>query len=515
MEVENTSGARTGVKVTGRVSQIIGPVVDVSFEGTEKEITLPRIHDAMTIIRDDDRELIIEVQQHIGENTVRTVAMDSTDGLRRGMEAFSYMRPITVPIGDQVKGRLLNVVGEAIDGLPQPKVTEEAYPIHREPPKFEELTTSREVLFTGIKVIDLLEPYAKGGKIGLFGGAGVGKTVLIMELINNIAKRHHGFSVFAGVGERTREGNDLLREMLESGVIRYGKEFMEGLEKGEWDLSKVDYNEMAKSQATLVFGQMNEPPGARASVALSGLTVAESFRDEGTGTKDILFFIDNIFRFTQAGSEVSALLGRMPSAVGYQPTLSTEMGAMQERITSTKKGSITSVQAVYVPADDLTDPAPATTFTHLDATTVLSRKITELGIYPAVDPLESTSRILDPLVVGEEHYQTAQRVKQILQRNKELQDIISILGMEELSDEDRQTVNRARRVQRFLSQPFTVAEQFTGVPGVMVSIEDTIKGFKMILDGEVDYLPEQAFLNVGTIEEAIEKGKKILAQAAV
>lgn len=515
MEVENTSGARTGVKVTGRVSQIIGPVVDVTFEGEENEVTLPRIHDAMTIIRDDGRELIIEVQQHIGENTVRTVAMDSTDGLRRGMEAFSYMRPITVPVGDQVKGRLLNVVGEAIDGLPQPKVTEEAYPIHREPPKFDELTTTREVLFTGIKVIDLLEPYAKGGKIGLFGGAGVGKTVLIMELINNIAKRHHGFSVFAGVGERTREGNDLLREMLESGVIRYGKEFMEGLEKGEWDLSKVDYNEMAKSQATLVFGQMNEPPGARASVALSGLTVAESFRDEGTGTKDILFFIDNIFRFTQAGSEVSALLGRMPSAVGYQPTLSTEMGAMQERITSTKKGSITSVQAVYVPADDLTDPAPATTFTHLDATTVLSRKITELGIYPAVDPLESTSRILDPLVVGEEHYQTAQRVKQILQRNKELQDIISILGMEELSDEDRQTVNRARRVQRFLSQPFTVAEQFTGVPGVMVSIEDTIKGFKMILDGEVDYLPEQAFLNVGTIEEAIEKGKKILAQAAV
>ncbi len=515
MEVENTSGARTGVKVTGRVSQIIGPVVDVTFEGEENEVTLPRIHDAMTIIRDDGRELIIEVQQHIGENTVRTVAMDSTDGLRRGMEAFSYMRPITVPIGDQVKGRLLNVVGEAIDGLPQPKVTEDAYPIHREPPKFDELTTTREVLFTGIKVIDLLEPYAKGGKIGLFGGAGVGKTVLIMELINNIAKRHHGFSVFAGVGERTREGNDLLREMLESGVIRYGKEFMEGLEKGEWDLSKVDFNEMAKSQATLVFGQMNEPPGARASVALSGLTVAESFRDEGTGTKDILFFIDNIFRFTQAGSEVSALLGRMPSAVGYQPTLSTEMGAMQERITSTKKGSITSVQAVYVPADDLTDPAPATTFTHLDATTVLSRKITELGIYPAVDPLESTSRILDPLVVGEEHYQTAQRVKQILQRNKELQDIISILGMEELSDEDRQTVNRARRVQRFLSQPFTVAEQFTGVPGVMVSIEDTIKGFKMILDGEVDYLPEQAFLNVGTIEEAIEKGKKILAQAAV
>lgn len=513
MEVENTSGARTGVKVTGRVSQIIGPVVDVSFEGTEKEITLPRIHDAMTIIRDDGRELIIEVQQHIGENTVRTVAMDSTDGLRRGMEAISYMRPITVPIGDQVKGRLLNVVGEAIDGMPQPKVTEEAYPIHREPPKFEELTTSREVLFTGIKVIDLLEPYAKGGKIGLFGGAGVGKTVLIMELINNIAKRHNGFSVFAGVGERTREGNDLLREMLESGVIRYGKEFMEGLEKGEWDLSKVDYNEMAKSQATLVFGQMNEPPGARASVALSGLTVAESFRDEGTGTKDILFFIDNIFRFTQAGSEVSALLGRMPSAVGYQPTLSTEMGAMQERITSTKKGSITSVQAVYVPADDLTDPAPATTFTHLDATTVLSRKITELGIYPAVDPLESSSRILDPAIVGEEHYQTAQRVVELLQHYNELQDIIAILGVDELSDSDKIVVARARRAQRFLSQPFHVAEQFTGIPGVMVPLEETIRGFKMILDGDMDEYPEQAFMNTGTIDDVIKKGKEMIEQA--
>ena len=460
MEAETTSGVRQAKEVTGRVSQIIGPVVDVYFEGAENEVTLPRIHDAMTIVRDDGRKLIIEVQQHIGENTVRTVAMDSTDGLHRGMKAVSYLHPITVPIGEQVKGRLLNVVGDAIDGLKQPDMNEGAYPIHRDPPKFDELTTSQEVLYTGIKVIDLLEPYSKGGKIGLFGGAGVGKTVLIMEMINNIAKKHNGFSVFAGVGERTREGNDLLREMLESGVIRYGKEFMEGLEKGEWDLSKVDFNEVKKSQATLVFGQMNEPPGARASVALSGLTVAESFRDEGTGTKDILFFIDNIFRFTQAGSEVSALLGRMPSAVGYQPTLATEMGAMQERITSTKKGSITSIQAVYVPADDLTDPAPATTFTHLDATTVLSRKITELGIYPAVDPLESTSRILDPLVVGEEHYQTAQRVKQILQRNKELQDIISILGMEELSDEDRQTVNRARRVQRFLSQPFTVAEQF-------------------------------------------------------
>ena len=390
-----------------------------------------------------------------------------------------------------------------------------AYPIHRDPPKFEDLTTVQEVLYTGIKVIDLLEPYSKGGKIGLFGGAGVGKTVLIQELINNIAKKQHGFSVFAGVGERTREGNDLLREMIESGVIRYGEEFKKSMEEGNWDLSKVDYSEVEKSQVSLIFGQMNEPPGARQSVALSGLTVAESFRDQGAetgGSRDILFFIDNIFRFTQAGSEVSALLGRMPSAVGYQPTLATEMGAMQERITSTRNGSITSVQAVYVPADDLTDPAPATTFTHLDATTVLSRKITELGIYPAVDPLESTSRILDPHVVGEEHYEVAQRVKQILQRNKELQDIISILGMEELSDADRTLVNRARRVQRFLSQPFAVAEQFTGVPGTMVPIEDTIKGFKMILDGEVDYLPEPAFLNVGTIEEAIEKGKKLLDQ---
>ena len=408
----------------------------------------------------------------------------------------------------------MNVVGDSIDGMKELDRAG-AYPIHRDPPKFEDLTTVQEVLYTGIKVIDLLEPYSKGGKIGLFGGAGVGKTVLIQELINNIAKKQHGFSVFAGVGERTREGNDLLREMIESGVIRYGEEFKKSMEEGNWDLSKVDYNEVEKSQVSLIFGQMNEPPGARQSVALSGLTVAESFRDQGAetgGSRDILFFIDNIFRFTQAGSEVSALLGRMPSAVGYQPTLATEMGAMQERITSTRNGSITSVQAVYVPADDLTDPAPATTFTHLDATTVLSRKITELGIYPAVDPLESTSRILDPHVVGEEHYEVAQRVKQILQRNKELQDIISILGMEELSDADRTLVNRARRVQRFLSQPFAVAEQFTGVPGTMVPIEDTIKGFKMILDGEVDYLPEPAFLNVGTIEEAIEKGKKLLEQ---
>ena len=502
-------------EIKGYISQVIGPVVDIHFDNDKEEkITLPRIHDAMEITRPNGKILIVEVQQHIGENTVRTVAMDTTDGLKRGMEAISHGSPITMPVGDQVKGRLMNVTGNPIDGMTELD-KKGALPIHREPPKFEDLTTSREVLYTGIKVIDLLEPYSKGGKIGLFGGAGVGKTVLIMELINNIAKKNNGFSVFAGVGERTREGNDLLREMIQSGVIRYGEEFKKSMEAGHWDLSKIDYDELAKSQATLVFGQMNEPPGARSSVALSGLTIAESFRDlaaEGE-TKDILFFIDNIFRFTQAGSEVSALLGRMPSAVGYQPTLATEMGAMQERITSTKKGSITSVQAVYVPADDLTDPAPATTFTHLDATTVLSRKITELGIYPAVDPLESTSRILDPLIVGKEHYETAQRVKQILQRNQELQDIISILGMEELSDEDRLTVNRARRVQRFLSQPFSVAEQFTGVPGVMVSIEDTIRGFKMIMDGETDEIPEQAFLNVGTIEDVMEKAKRLAEQA--
>lgn len=502
-------------QIVGHISQVIGPVVDVYFEGTEAELTLPSIHDALEIKRPNGKRLIVEIQQHIGENTVRTVAMDSTDGLQRGMKVYPLGGPITMPIGNQIKGRLLNVVGDSIDGMKELDRTG-AYPIHRDPPKFEDLTTVQEVLFTGIKVIDLLEPYSKGGKIGLFGGAGVGKTVLIQELINNIAKKQHGFSVFAGVGERTREGNDLLREMIESGVIRYGEEFKKSMEEGNWDLSKIDYDEVAKSQVALIFGQMNEPPGARQSVALSGLTVAESFRDLGAqteGKSDILFFIDNIFRFTQAGSEVSALLGRMPSAVGYQPTLATEMGTMQERITSTRSGSITSVQAVYVPADDLTDPAPATTFTHLDATTVLSRKITELGIYPAVDPLESTSRILDPHIVGAEHYDVAQRVKQILQRNKELQDIISILGMEELSDADRTLVNRARRVQRFLSQPFAVAEQFTGVPGTMVSIEDTIKGFKMILDGEVDYLPESAFLNVGTIDEAIEKGKLLLEQA--
>ena len=468
----------------GKITQIVGAVLDIRFP----EGNLPEINTAIDIKRPDGSRLVVEVAQHLGDDTVRCIAMGPTDGLVRGMDAESTGAPISVPVGENTLGRIFNVLGDAIDNKPAPEV-EKYMPIHRKAPTFEEQSTSTEILETGIKVVDLLCPYQKGGKIGLFGGAGVGKTVLIQELIRNIATEHGGYSVFTGVGERTREGNDLYHEMQESGVI---------------------------NKTTMVFGQMNEPPGARQSVALSGLTLAESFRDRQTGEngpRDILFFIDNIFRFTQAGSEVSALLGRMPSAVGYQPTLATEMGQMQERITSTKNGSITSVQAVYVPADDLTDPAPATTFTHLDATTVLSRKITELGIYPAVDPLESTSRILDPLIVGKDHYETAQRVKQILQRNKELQDIISILGMDELSDEDRLTVNRARRVQRFLSQPFAVAEQFTGVPGVMVSIEDTIKGFKMILDGEVDYLPEQAFLNVGTIEDAIEKGKKLLEAA--
>ena len=506
------------IQKKGRIAQIIGPVVDVSFETNGKPASevLPRIHEALEVVHPDGRKIVIEVQQHLGEDTVRTVAMDNTDGLQRGLEVVSLGSPITMPTGDQIKGRMMNVIGETIDGLRPVEKGDSAYPIHRDAPDFQELKTSQEVLYTGIKVIDLLEPYSKGGKTGLFGGAGVGKTVLIMELINNIAKGHDGFSVFAGVGERTREGNDLLREMIESGVIKYGKAFEEAMERGEWDLSKVDYDEVAKSQATLVYGQMNEPPGARSSVALSGLSIAESFRDSGAAEgkqTDILFFIDNIFRFTQAGSEVSALLGRMPSAVGYQPTLASEMGAMQERITSTKNGSITSIQAVYVPADDLTDPAPATTFTHLDATTVLSRKITELGIYPAVDPLASTSRILDPNIIGQEHYDCAQRVKQILQKYNELQDIIAILGMDELSDEDKLTVNRARRVQRFLSQPFTVAEKFTGVPGVMVPIEEVIRGFNMILDGEVDFLPEQAFLNVGTIDDAIEKGRKLLESA--
>ncbi|MBK7310095.1 MAG: F0F1 ATP synthase subunit beta [Sphingobacteriaceae bacterium] len=499
-------------KQIGKISQVIGPVIDVSFD--VEGGTLPNILDALEIVRSNGQKLILEVQQHIGENSVRTIAMDSTDGLYRGMEVKGTGNAIRMPIGDQIKGRLFNVVGEAIDGINTVK-NDGGYSIHRQPPKFEDLSTSTEVLFTGIKVIDLIEPYAKGGKIGLFGGAGVGKTVLIMELVNNIAKAYSGLSVFAGVGERTREGNDLLREFIESDVIKYGDEFKHSMEKGGWDLSKVDVKALAESKATLVFGQMNEPPGARARVALSGLTLAEYFRDgDGSGQgKDILFFVDNIFRFTQAGAEVSALLGRMPSAVGYQPTLSTEMGIMQERITSTKKGSITSVQAVYVPADDLTDPAPATTFAHLDATTVLSRKIAELGIYPAVDPLDSTSRILSPTVIGEAHYNCAQRVKSILQRYKELQDIIAILGMDELSEDDKLVVSRARRVQRFLSQPFHVAEQFTGLKGVLVPIEDTIKGFNMILDGKVDEYPEAAFNLVGNIEEAIEKGKKILAES--
>ncbi len=497
---------------TGKISQIIGPVIDVKFENAEN---LPNIYEALEIKRDNGTTLVLEVQQHIGEDTVRTVAMDSSDGLRRGMEALATGAAITMPIGEGIKGRLFNVTGDAIDGLPQVD-KKGGYPIHREPPKFEDLSTSTEVLYTGIKVIDLIEPYAKGGKIGLFGGAGVGKTVLIQELINNIAKGHGGLSVFAGVGERTREGNDLMREMIEAGIMKYGDAFKHSMEEGGWDLSKVNLNELQESKATFVFGQMNEPPGARARVALSGLSIAEYFRDgdgnSGAG-KDILFFIDNIFRFTQAGSEVSALLGRMPSAVGYQPTLATEMGLMQERITSTKNGSITSVQAVYVPADDLTDPAPATTFAHLDATTVLSRKIAELGIYPAVDPLDSTSRILSPAILGDKHYNTAQRVKQILQRYKELQDIIAILGMDELSEEDKLVVHRARRVQRFLSQPFHVAEQFTGIPGVFVSIEDTIKGFNMIIDGEVDQYPEAAFNLKGTIEDVIEAGEKMLAEA--
>ena len=504
-------------QINGHISQIIGPVIDVFFDtqGQDPEKVLPKIYEALKVKRPNGSDLVLEVEQHIGEDTVRCIAMDSTDGLERGLEVITTGSPIQMPSGDQIRGRMMNVIGQPIDGM-KPLDMKGSYPIHRPAPKFEDLSTHKEMLPTGIKVIDLLEPYMRGGKIGLFGGAGVGKTVLIMELMNNIAKGHSGYSVFAGVGERTREGNDLIRDMLDSGVIRYGEKFRKAMDEGKWDLSLVDPAELEKSQSTLVYGQMNEPPGARARVALSGLTIAEEFRDHGGKDgqpADIMFFIDNIFRFTQAGSEVSALLGRMPSAVGYQPTLASEMGAMQERITSTKHGSITSVQAVYVPADDLTDPAPATTFSHLDATTVLDRKITELGIYPAVDPLASTSRILDPLIVGKDHYDCAQRVKETLQHYNELQDIIAILGMDELSDEDKLVVNRARRVQRFLSQPFAVAEQFTGVPGVMVSIEDTIKGFNAILDGEVDDLPEQAFMNVGTIDDAIAKGKKLMDAA--
>jgi F-type H+-transporting ATPase subunit beta len=497
--------------VKGKISQVIGPVVDVSFE---KGATLPKILDALTVEKTDGTKVVLEVQKHVGDDTVRAISMDSSDGFTRGMDVIATGSPIKMPIGESIKGRLFNVTGDAIDGLGELDKSS-GYSIHRDAPKFEDLSTATEVLYTGIKVIDLIEPYAKGGKIGLFGGAGVGKTVLIQELINNIAKAYSGLSVFAGVGERTREGNDLLREMLESGIIDYGEEFMHAMEDGGWPLDKINKEKLKNSKATFVFGQMNEPPGARARVALSGLTLAEYYRDgdgEGKGA-DILFFVDNIFRFTQAGSEVSALLGRMPSAVGYQPTLATEMGAMQERITSTKNGSITSVQAVYVPADDLTDPAPATTFAHLDATTVLSRKIAELGIYPAVDPLDSTSRILTPEIVGEDHYDCAQRVKLTLQRYKELQDIIAILGMDELSEEDKLVVHRARRVQRFLSQPFHVAEQFTGLAGVLVDINDTIKGFNMIMDGELDKYPEAAFNLKGSIDDVIEAGEKMLAEA--
>ncbi|TYP95060.1 ATP synthase F1 subcomplex beta subunit [Fodinibius salinus] len=489
----------------GTVAQVIGPVVDVDFDQGD----IPPVLNALYIEREDNSKLYLEVAQHLGESRVRTIAMDSTDGLVREMDVVDTGSPISMPVGEDIRGRVFNVVGEPIDGIEPPK-GDRKYPIHRSAPDFEDLATSTEMLETGIKVIDLLCPYAKGGKTGLFGGAGVGKTVLIQELINNIAKGHGGLSVFAGVGERTREGNDLIREMIEAGIIDYGEEFKEEFEKGNWDLSKVDKDALKESKATFAFGQMNEPPGARARVALSGLTLAEYFREEVS--RDILLFIDNIFRFTQAGSEVSALLGRMPSAVGYQPTLATEMGNLQERITSTKGGSITSVQAVYVPADDLTDPAPATTFAHLDATTVLDRGLTQIGIYPAVDPLDSSSRILDPHVVGEEHYNTAQRVIEILQKYKDLQDIIAILGMDELSDEDKTVVARARRIQRFLSQPFFVAEQFTGQPGKYINVDDTVKGFKKILDGELDHLPEKAFYMVGTIEEAEEKGEELLAE---
>ena len=463
----------------GKIKQVLGAVVDVSFDDK-----LPQILDAL-VVKHENKDLILEVAQHLGENTVRTIAMDSTDGLVRGQKVQDTGKPISVPVGPETLGRILNVVGEPVDER-GPVKTKLTAPIHKEAPLFTDQATDTEVLVTGIKVVDLLAPYSKGGKIGLFGGAGVGKTVLIMELINNIAKGHGGYSVFAGVGERTREGNDLYHEMIESGVI------------------KLENNE---SKAALVYGQMNEPPGARARVALTGLTMAEYFRDEEG--QDVLLFVDNIFRFTQAGSEVSALLGRIPSAVGYQPTLSTDMGALQERITSTNKGSITSVQAIYVPADDLTDPAPATSFAHLDATTVLSRQIAELGIYPAVDPLDSTSRILDPRVLGDDHYAVARKVQETLQKYKSLQDIIAILGMDELSEEDKLVVDRARKIQRFLSQPFHVAEVFTGTPGVFVNLKDTIKGFKGLVDGDFDDIPEAAFYMVGTIEEAIEKSKKM------
>jgi F-type H+-transporting ATPase subunit beta len=493
------------------VVQIIGPVVDVEFSDNY----LPPIYQALRITSegfdvDAKVDTICEVQQHLGEGRVRAVSMLPTDGMVRGMKAIDTGGPITVPVGDVTLGRVLNVIGEPVDELGAVPASER-YSIHRHAPTFDEQSTELQMFETGIKVIDLIQPFLRGGKIGLFGGAGVGKTVLIMELINNIAKAREGYSVFAGVGERTREGNDLLREMVESKVIRYGDEFMHNMEEtGSFDLSKVDKNAIKDSKVALIYGQMTEPPGARLRVALSGLTVAEYFRDQGN---DVLFFVDNIFRFTQAGSEVSALLGRMPSAVGYQPNLATEMGEMQERITSTKTGAITSIQAVYVPADDYTDPAPATTFAHLDAVTALSRQIVELGIYPAVDPLASNSRILDPQIVGDEHYRTAQDVKRILQRYKDLQDIIAILGLDELSEDDKLIVARARKIQRFFSQPFHVGEQFTGIPGKYVTIDETIKGFREILDGNCDDMPEQSFYMVGTIEEAREKAKTMAASA--
>ncbi len=469
--------------IIGTVTQVMGAVVDIKFDGE-----LPPILNALNV-DNQGKNLVLEVAQHLGENTVRTIAMDTTDGLSRGVQAIDSGGPISVPVGPETLGRILNVIGDPVDER-GPVVAKLRLPIHRPAPAFIDQSTEAEILVTGIKVVDLLAPYARGGKVGLFGGAGVGKTVIIMELINNIAKKHGGYSVFAGVGERTREGNDLYQEMMESGIIK---------------------TDGPGSKVALIYGQMNEPPGARARVGLTGLTVAEYFRDEEG--QDVLFFVDNIFRFTQAGSEVSALLGRIPSAVGYQPTLATDMGALQERITTTKKGSITSVQAIYVPADDLTDPAPATSFAHLDATTVLSRQISELGIYPAVDPLDSTSRMLDPRVVGEEHYKVARDVQRVLQTYKSLQDIIAILGMDELSEEDKLTVARARRIQKFLSQPFHVAEVFTGTPGVFVNLEDTIKAFKGIVAGDYDSLPEVAFLMVGTIEEAVEKARKIAAEA--
>ncbi len=499
-EASTTSGA------AGKVVQVIGPVLDIEFPAEH----LPEILNAVNVRNDDGSiDLTAEVAQHLGSNLVRAVSMQPTDGVVRGMAAQDRGEPISVPVGEATLGRVLNVLGEPVDTLGEVNA-EERWPIHREAPAFEDQSTSTEMFETGIKVIDLLQPYTRGGKTGLFGGAGVGKTVLIQELINNVAVQGGGFSVFAGVGERTREGNDLLREMVEAGVVTFGEDFLENFEKtGNFDLTKVDPAALKESKAALIYGQMTEPPGARLRVGLAALTVAEYFRDvEG---RDVLLFVDNIFRFTQAGSEVSALLGRMPSAVGYQPNLATEMGALQERITSTRKGSITSVQAIYVPADDLTDPAPATAFAHLDATTTLSRAIVEKGIYPAIDPLDSSSKILEPAVVGDEHYGIARQVQQVLQRYKDLQDIIAILGVEELSEDDKLVVARARKIERYLSQPFFVATQFTGLEGRYVKIEDTVEGFRTILSGDLDELPEQSFLMVGTIDEAVDKGKKLLA----